>query len=470
MLGKPHDRPSKYAGSEAPDRLRVRRFSNTPGGVCWRPLEDLLPAPRTTAHSRREFARLFAVGGSAALFAARAEASPVAPPEQAPANADERYWQKVRDAFLMPPGYVYLNAANLCPSPAAVLTASDAATRSVDADPSNQNRAKTRDGREATRVALGAMLRVSPAEIVITRNTSESNNIVSSGLDLKAGDEVLLFSDNHPSNLAAWRVKGQRFGFSVKVVEHVQPHPGVEYYIDAFRKQITPATKLLALTHVTSSVGDVLPVKELCALARERDVLSLVDGAQSFGVLDVSLREMQPDFYSGSAHKWPCGAKETGVLFVNARVHDRIHASVVSLYGGGVGISQRLEAYGQRDEAAIMGFGAAVDFQKSIGLAAIEKRSRHLTALAIALLKKIDGVKVWTHDDPARSTTVVSFQAGNLDTRRLHQALYEKDRVVCATRGGSDRPGLRFSPHFYNLESDIERAVAAVKRYMAQGV
>ena len=423
-----------------------------------------------TDRSRRDFARLFALGGSAALFAARANAWPVLDVGQAPDSPDERYWQKVRDAFIMPPGYVYLNAANLCPSPTAVLTATDAATRSVDADPSNQNRTKTRDGREATRVALGAMLRVSPAEVVITRNTSESNNIVSSGLDLKAGDEVLLFSDNHPSNLAAWRVKAQRFGFSVKAVDHVQPHPGAEYYVEAFRKQITPATRLVALTHVTSSVGDVLPVKDLCALAREREVLSLVDGAQSFGVLDVNLRDMQPDFYSGSAHKWPCGAKENGVLFVNARVHDRIHASVVSLYGGSVGISQRLEAYGQRDEAAMMGFGAALDFQKKVGYAAIETRARHLAALTIAGLKKIDGVKVWTHDDPARSAAVVSFQAGSLDTRRLHQALYEKDRVVCATRGGSDRPGLRFSPHFYNLESDIERAVAAVKRYMAQGV
>ena len=429
-----------------------------------------MPERQITDRSRREFARLFALGGSAALFAGRADAWPVTPPEQAPTNADERYWQKVRDAFIMPTGYVYLNAANLCPSPASVLAATDAATRSVDADPSDQNRGKTRDGREATRVALGAMLRVSPAEVVITRNTSESNNIVSSGLDLKAGDEVLLFSDNHASNLAAWRVKAQRFGFSVKVVDHVQPHPGAEYYLDAFRRQITPATRLIALTHVTSSVGDVLPVKELCALARERDVLSLVDGAQSFGVLDVNLRDMQPDFYSGSAHKWPCGAKENGVLFVSGRIHERIHASIVSLYSGAVGISQRLEAYGQRDEAAMMGFGAALDFHKKVGLPAIEKRSRHLAALAISGLKKIDGVKVWTHDDPARSAAVVSFLPAALDVRKLHQALYENDRIVCATRGGADRGGLRFSPHFYNLESDIERAVAAVKRYVAKGL
>jgi isopenicillin-N epimerase len=423
-----------------------------------------------TDRSRREFARLFALGGSAALFAARANAWPSIEPEQAPAAPDERYWQKVRDAFIMPPGFACLNAANLCPSPASVLTAADRATRSVDGDPSPQNRTKTREGREAARRKIAAALHVTPEEIVITRNTSESNNIVSSGLDLKPGDEVLVFSDNHPSNLNAWRQKGQRFGFTVTTVNQVNPHPGAAHYVDAFRRAITPSTKVVAITHVTSTVGDVMPAREICRLARERGALSLVDGAQSFGVLDVNLSDMQPDFYTGSAHKWPCGSKENGVLFVNTRVHDRIKPSIVSLYGGEVGISRTLEAFGQRDEPAMMGFGEALDVQQKIGMSAIEQRARDLTAMAIRGLKQIDGVKIWTHDDPQRSAAVVSFQPGALDVRRLHQALYEKDRVVCATRGGSDRPGLRFSPHFYNLESDIERAVAAVKRYMASGV
>ena len=429
-----------------------------------------MPTRQPTPQSRRDFARLFALGGSAALFASRAAAWPVIAAEQAPETPDERYWQRIRDAFIMPAGFACLNAANLCPSPASVLTAADTATRSVDADPSYQNRAKTKEGREATRKKLAAALRVSPEEIVITRNTSESNNFVSSGLDLKAGDEVLVFADNHPSNLAAWRQKGQRFGFTVKTVDQVNPHPGGEYYIDAYRRAITGATKVVAITHVTSTVGDVMPVREICELARERGALSLVDGAQSFGVLDVDLSDLKPDFYSGSAHKWPCGSKENGVLFVSARVHDRIKPSIVSLYPGDVGISRTLEGFGQRDEAAMIGFGEALDLQQKIGRAAIEKRARHLASLTIAALKKIAGVKVWTHDDPLRRAAVVSFQPGTLDVRRLYQALYEKDRVVCATRGGADRPGLRFSPHFYNLESDIERAVAAVKRYMTAGV
>jgi selenocysteine lyase/cysteine desulfurase len=421
--------------------------------------------------SRRDFARLFAFGGSAALFTARTAGWQAASaPRPAPPAADERYWAEVRGGFVMPEGFACLNAANLCPSPARVIEAYFDSTRSVDRDPSPQNRQKTRQGREAARRALASCLRVTPEEIVITRNTSESNNFVSSGLDLQAGDEVLIFSDNHPSNHAAWRQKAERFGFVIRTVEQVNPHPGAEYYVDAFRRQLTARTKVVAFTHVTASVGDLMPARELCALAREHGALSLVDGAQSFGVLDVNLGEMQPDFFSGSAHKWPCGPKESGVLFVSRRAHDRIKPSIVSLYQGEVGISRIMEAFGQRDEPAIVGFGEALALQTTIGRAAIEQRARELSQTLIDGLRKIEGVKVWTHADPGRSAAIVSFQPAGLDVRKLHQALYEQDRIACATRAGSDRGGIRFSPHFYNLRSDAVRAIDAVRKYVSRGL
>ena len=418
---------------------------------------------------RREFARLFAMGGSAALLAAQpgkwAEAA-ITPP---PAVPDERYWKTVRDGFVMPQGYACLNAANLCPSPARVIDAYFESTRSVDRDPSPQNRQKTRDGREAARRTLARALKVGPEEIVITRNTSESNNFVSSGLDLKAGDEVVIFSDNHPSNHAAWRQKAERFGFTIRTVEHVSPHPGADYYTDAFRKAMTPRTRVVAFTHVTASVGDLMPARELCALAREHGALSLVDGAQSFGVLDVNLADMKPDFFTGSAHKWPCGPKECGLLYVNSAAHARIKPTIVSLYPGEVGISRVMEAFGQRDEPAIVGFGEALALQDQIGRAVIEQRARELAQLLVSELRRIDGVTVWTHQDPGRSAAIVSFKPGDLDVRKLHQALYEQDRIACATRGGTDRGGIRFSPHFYNLQADIERSVAAIGKWMRRG-
>ena len=97
------------------------------------------------------------------------------------------------------------------------------------------------------------------------------------------------------------------------------PHPGLDHYVEAFRKMITLQTKVISFTHLMSTVGDLFPAKENCRLARERGILTLVDGAQTLGLLDVDLSDIQPDFYSGSAHKWPCGPKENGVLYINKR-------------------------------------------------------------------------------------------------------------------------------------------------------
>src|SRR3984893_2397379 len=251
--------------------------------------------------SRRNFARLLALGG-AAPFVTPNDTSAFAWPKEAklpptPALPDERFWASVREQFFMPKELTMLNAANLCPSSGPVLETMYRLTKDMDQDPSQDNRVKLGDGRENTRKLLAEFLRVTPEEIVITRNTSESNNLVSTGIDLKAGDGALLTADNHPSNHTAWQEKAKRFGFTVKDIATPNPHPGFEYYVDAFAKAITPKTKVISLTHQTSTVGDLFPAKAICALARERGILSLVDGAQSFGLMDGDLADIQPAFY-----------------------------------------------------------------------------------------------------------------------------------------------------------------------------
>jgi selenocysteine lyase/cysteine desulfurase len=423
--------------------------------------------------SRRDFARLFAVGGSAALFAdpAWAREHPQAPAfSPTISGTGEAFWKSVRDQFVMPPDLGVLNAANLCPASRPVLEALKRESDSVDKDPSAQNRARLGGEKENLRKTLAAFLRATPEEIVITRNTSEANNLVSSGLDLKAGDEVIVFHDNHPSNLTAWNEKAKRFGFTVVEIAQQNPHPGMEYYVEAYKKAITPKTKILTFTHLTSSVGDLFPAKELCALARERGVMSLVDGAQSFGLLDVNLTELSPDFYTGSAHKWPCGARECGVLFINARVHKNIWPSIYSAYPGAVGISRTFESFGQRDEATMIAFREALEFQTKVGRQAIEQRSRALANQLIAGLSKLSDVKVWTSSNPALNGAVVSFLPGALNPQKLGAALYQNDKIGTAGRGGGDRGGLRASPHFYNSPAEIDRLVSAVGKYLKSGV
>jgi selenocysteine lyase/cysteine desulfurase len=370
----------------------------------------------------------------------------------------------------MPPELAVMNAANLCPASRPVLETLTRETRGVDLDPSPTNRARLMGEKEETRTSLAAFLGVSPEEIVITRNTSESNNLVSNGLDLKAGDEVVVHADNHPSNLNAWREKAKRFGFTVVTVEQKNPHPGVDYYVDAYTRAMTPRTKVITFTHLSSTVGDLMPAKELCRVARERGVLSLVDGAQSFGLLDVNLADIQPDFYTGSAHKWPCGARECGVLFVNRTAQDKLWPTIYSAYPGAVGFSRTFEGFGQRDEATMIALREALEFQQKVGRAGIEQRARTLSTQLVDGLARLPDVTVWTSPQPDRRAAVVSFQPGSLDANKLASALYTNDRIAITTRGGQDRPGLRVSPHFYNSPAEVDRLLAALGKYLKTGV
>jgi selenocysteine lyase/cysteine desulfurase len=213
-----------------------------------------------------------------------------------------------------------------------------------------------------------------------------------------------------------------------------------------------------------------MPAKELCRVARERGVLSLLDGAQSFGLLDVNLADIQPDFYSGSAHKWPCGARECGVLFVNTGAQAKLWPSIYSAYSGAVGFSRTFEGFGQRDEATMIAMREALAFQTAVGRKAIEERSRALTTHLMSGLSKLPGLTVWTSPSPELRAAVVSFVPGTLDAGKLATALYEKDRVAITTRGGKDRPGLRVSPHFYNSPSEVDRLLAGLQKYLKTGV
>jgi selenocysteine lyase/cysteine desulfurase len=168
-------------------------------------------------------------------------------------------------------------------------------------------------------------------------------------------------------------------------------------------------------------------------------------------------------------HKWPCGPKEKGMLFASAAVHARIFPSVVGVYGGQVGLSRTFEACGQRDDASIAAVPAALKFQNTIGAAVIEKRSRELAGALMKGLVALPGVKLWTDPAPAHSAAIVIFQPGSLDVRRLGTALTAQ-KIIATTRTGQTNPGLRMSPHFFNTMEDIDRAVAAIKTHLANGV
>jgi isopenicillin-N epimerase len=380
----------------------------------------------------------------------------------------EEYWQMVRRQFAFRESKVPMNAANLCPSPRFVADEVAELTRDIDVDCSFQNRARFGDLLDASREKAARHLGVTADEVALVRNTSEANNTINNGLALKSGDEVVLWDQNHPTNNVAWDVRAARFGLSVRrVATPAKPVDGgqlAQVFTDAF----SPRTRALALTHVSNVSGLKLPVRELCDAAHRRSIWVHVDGAQSWGALDVNLRELDCDSYSASAHKWFLGPKEVGLLYVRKERISEVWPNVVAPGWGNqvqpdVKGARKFESLGQRDDAALASIAAVADFHFAIGPAQVESRVSELAKLLKQGLKEA-GVELVTPLDPDHSGGVCVVRVLAARSNEIYSKLYEEHGIAGATTGG-----LRLCPHVYNTREHIERAIGGIKALLAKG-
>ena len=268
---------------------------------------------------------------------------------------DESYWRLVKEAFSLNNDLLFMHAANLCPSPISVQNQLLDLTLDVDQDASAQNRRKFSGLQERSRDMLAGFLGADSKEIAIVRNTSAANATVVNGLDLGPGDEVLLWDQNHPTNSISWDVRAERYGFTVKRVSTPVNPQSIEALIAPFEEALTSETRLVSFSHVSNISGVKLPATRLCDLAHANGSFAMVDGAQSFGCLEVDLHKIGCDFYTGSAHKWFLGPREAGVLYVR-------ESAVEHLWPTHVGVgwesalangARKFEVLGQRDDAAV---------------------------------------------------------------------------------------------------------------------
>ncbi len=378
---------------------------------------------------------------------------------------DEAFWEMVKSQFPLRPGLILMNAANLCPSPYPVQEAVFGYTRDIDQDASFHNRAKFNPLAAKSVDALAELLGASPEEIVVTRNTSESNNAVINGLTLGAGDEVVLWDQNHPTNNVAWDVRADRWGYKVIRVA-TPPAPKTEdELIDAFVSAFTDRTRVLSVTQISNISGVELPASRLCSIARDRGIYVHMDGAQSFGAVEVDLHAMGCDSYTGSAHKWFCGPKEAGVLYVRADRVAELWPSVVGVGWDGAsagGGADKFGTFGQRDDAAVAGVGTTVEFHQAIGPAAIEARTRALaTGLKAAIRERVPDVSFHTSDVPGLSAGVVIAELPVDDHTEIYNRVYEEHGIAGALRTGAF-PGIRLCPHMYNTMAEVEQVAHAL--------
>lgn len=403
--------------------------------------------------SRRQILRAFAGAAALPRFAASLAAAP----------GDTARWQAVRAQFAFPEAKVPMNAANLCPSPRAVAERVAELTRDIDLDCSFQNRAKFAELLEESRAKVAKQMRVSPDEIALVRNTSEANNIVNNGVPLATGDEVVIWEQNHPTNNVAWEVRARRFGITVKKVSTPAAPNSADELIEPFAKAIGPKTKVLTITHASNLTGVRLPAKEIIAMAQRRGLYVHVDGAQSWGALDVDLHELGCDSYAASAHKWFCGPKEVGLLYVKTENVAKLWPTEVAPGWGETADTtlvgaRKFESMGQRDDSALAAVGATADVHAAIGYGAVEKR---MLDLAMRLKEGLAeaGARLITPMERGLSAGVVIIEVPEDNRQKLLDALYEEHGIAGSTTGG-----LRLCPHLYNTEEHVDRAIAGMKK------
>ena len=380
-------------------------------------------------------------------------------------SQEESYWVDIKQQFPLKPGYIMMNAANLCPTHDAVLKQLFGLTEDRESDVSFHNRGKFRETKNQSRKLLADFLSVDIDEVAITRNTSEGNNIIIAGLELGPGDEVVIWDQNHPSNNLAWKTRAKRYGFSVKELETpVEPESSTQLK-DAFLSQFSSNTKVFAASHVSNTTGIGLPVQEICEYCSENGIKTLIDGAQSFGAIQLDLHEMGCDYFTGSMHKWPMGPKESGLLYVRKGEANKVWPSIVTFGFDNIdpGSAAKFDNLGQLDDAIVASVATAIEFLMNIGTENIENRLYDITDALKRGIKEIPGSYLLTPEDHNMSAGVVIFSLKGVNGREGFDTLYKKYQVAAAPASSIDN-GIRLSPHIYNTMDDVDKVISALKQ------
>lgn len=322
--------------------------------------------------------------------------------------------------------------------------------------------------RQECRAALAGLLGCRPSEIALTHNTTEGMNLITLGVNWAHGDEAITTNVEHPGGLLPlWIVRG-RYGVTVKTADLLsRPSDPV----DAVVRLITPRTKLISLSHVAYSTGDVLPVAEIAQEAHARGVLVLVDGAQSFGSMSVDMASLGVDFYSVSGQKWLCGPEGTGALYSAQQAISQIRTTFAGYgtidgyndYGGFL-----VKEDGRRFELGTMNLpdvtgqlAAAAWVTGTVGEDWAHERIHGLAAAARAELSKLGGVDVITG---AAHAGLVTFSIGDADPAELVQRLASRSILVRAI----PRPAaVRLSAGCFVTDEEMSAAVAAIGEELA---
>jgi selenocysteine lyase/cysteine desulfurase len=387
---------------------------------------------------------------------------------------DESYWREIQQAFILDRTLINLNNGHHCPQPRVV---HEAVKRYMDLEvqaPVHYGGLINRNA-ETVRRRLAAEFGCDTEEMAVTRNASESLQIVQNGIDLEPGDEVVTTEQDYPRMLTTWDQRVRRDKIKLTRVQFPVPDTQDDLY-RRLERAITPRTKVLHFCHITNLTGQLFPVQRICRMARQRGIVTIVDGAHAGGHFPFKLRDLECDAYGVSLHKWLLAPLGTGLLYVRRDMIPRFWPlqAAPTRQDGDI---RKFEAIGTAPSALRAGIAEALAFQQAIGIERKAARLRYLTMRWADRLKAQRRIQIHSSLDPGQTWGLALVGIEGIDSSKIAAFLWDKYRIITPAIKAGDLPGpqfdytgVRITPNIYTTLEEIDTFVAAMEDILKSGI
>ncbi len=375
-------------------------------------------------------------------------------PEEAVLNED--FWFQIQQSFAVSRGNINLNNGGVSPSPRIVTEALVRYLWQQEDATAYTMWQVMQPQLETVRTGLAEMFGCDREEIAITRNASESLEILLMGMDLKSGDEILTTSQDYPRMLTTLRQRELREGIILKTIKIPVPVNSKDEVIEAFTKGISIKTKLILVSHQINLTGQIIPIKEICALAKSKGIEVIVDGAHSFSQFEFKQKDLNCDYFGTSLHKWLYAPKGTGMLFIKKEKISKILPLMAADVKQVTDI-RKFEEIGTNSIAIKLAIGEAIAFTNGIGLKRKEARLRFLSRYWMNALKNEKNIYFNTSFDDSMSCAIGNFGVKGVDPAEIGAFLHSKHKIFTTSIIHDEFKGIRVTPNLYTTTQELDR-------------
>ncbi len=378
-----------------------------------------------------------------------------------PIEEEETLWKTVREHYVLKPDYINLESGyyNIIPQP--TLEKFKAHIDAVNREGSYYMRNQLNTDKVTLRKRMASWMDCDTEELIITRNTTESLDLIIAGYPWQKGDEAIYAEQDYGAMKVMFEQVADRFGVVNKVVS-VPNHPKSDEEIVAlYEAQITPKTRLLMVCHMINITGQILPIKKICDMAHKHGVEVLVDGAHCVGHFSYSLRDLGCDYYGSSLHKWLATPLGAGLLYINKKRIAQIWPLLADYIKEADDI-RRLNHLGTHPVHTNLAIHNALDYLEWIGMERKEKRMRFLQNYWTSKLRNVPHVVINTPEDPQRHCGIGNVGIRHLKPADLAQQLLEDHQIFTVAIDYANVQGCRITPNVFTTTEELDHFVEAI--------